>query len=394
MEPTQSQVFDLNIFLWKIFGMWHHETSTIYYKYYCVTFQMLYSVTYTFLFTLSLMFTPNDLELIISQCMFYFTQLAGVTKIAMIILRKKYIFEAFHILDCIEFQGDDVETRKIVNENKIFYKKYWKACFVCYNSGGFFILCLPLINYVVRRTELDLPLCQYYFLSDHTREKYHSGLFFYQFTGLVVIILSNISTDTFIIGLLMMAITQFRVLNWKLTNLNFSSLDEELVTMVDKEVLFVEKLKKCLVHYDLLLKYCNIIQDVTSYSIFAQFGTAAVTLCVSMCTFLRPMTNNDFMTSVTYMTSMAIEVFLPAYYGAELTHESEKIVMAAYSSDWIPRWKSFKRSLLLVMERAKRPVVITGLKMFTLSLETFAAIIKMAYSIFTLLKNAQNQNEN
>nr|QEE82728.1 odorant receptor 10 [Conogethes pinicolalis] len=348
MESGQSRVFKYNIFFWKCLGLWSDETSGYYYKYYSVAFQTFYSGIFTFLYTLNFMFTPFDLEIVISQSMFYFTQLAQIAKIAMIVLKRKYILRAFNMLDCIEFQGVDIKTTEIVNKNKYSYTNYWKACCVYYHISCFSIIILPIIKYFVRRTELELSLCQYYFLNDQTRVKYHGGLFFYQFTGLVVIILSNISTDTLINVLLMMAITQFRVLNCKLTNLRFSSLDEELVTTVDKEVLYVEKLKICLVHYDLLLKYCNIIQDVTSYAIFAQFGTAAVTLCISMCTFLKPLTNNDFMTSLTYeyMTSMLLEVYLPAYYGAELTNGSEKIVMAAYSSDWIPRWESFKRSLL------------------------------------------------
>nr|ARO76461.1 odorant receptor 56 [Conogethes punctiferalis] len=390
MESTaQSRVFKYNIFFWKCLGLWSDETSGYCYKYYSVAFQSFYSGMFTFLYTLNLMFTPFDLEIIISQSMFYFTQWAQITKIAMIVLRRKYILRAFNMLDCTAFQGEDEETREIVNKNKCSYTNYWKACCVYYHIISLSIIILPIIKYFVNGTVIELPLCQYYFLGDNIREKYYKVLFAYQFTGIIMIMYSNLNTDTFINGFLMMAITQFKVLYWKLAHLDSSSLDQGVINEKDKEILMIDKLKQCLIHYDLILQYCNIIQDVMSFAIFGQFGTAAVTICVSMCFFLKPMTNEDLFITTFYLLAMIFQIFLPTYLGAELTEQSELIVTAAYNSDWIPRSESFKRSLGLLMERAKTPIVITGLKMFTLSLENFTSIMKMAYSLFTLLKNSQ-----
>nr|QEE82774.1 odorant receptor 56 [Conogethes pinicolalis] len=389
MESGQSRVFKYNIFFWKCLGLWSDETSGYYYKYYSVAFQTFYSGIFTFLYTLNFMFTPFDLEIVISQSMFYFTQLAQIAKIAMIVLKRKYILRAFNMLDCIEFQGVDIKTTEIVNKNKYSYTNYWKACCVYYHISCFSIIILPIIKYFVIGTVIELPLCQYYFLGDDIREKYYKALLFYQFTGIIMIMYSNLNTDTFINGFLMMAITQFKVLFWKLTNLDPSSLDQGVISTKDKEVLLSHKLKQCLIHYDLILQYCSIIQDMMSFAIFGQFGTAAVTICVSMCFFLKPMTNEDLLIITFYLLAMIFQIFLPTYLGAQLTEQSELIVTAAYNTDWIPRSKSFKRSLGLLMERAKTPIVITGLKMFTLSLENFSSIMKMAYSLFTLLKNSQ-----
>lgn len=257
MEPsTLSHVFKWNLFFWKIFGMWPNDTSSVYYKCYCFAFQMITSVMYLFLFTLSLFFTPIELEIIIAQAMFYFTELAGLSKIGMVIFRHKDILTAFDMLDSEEFQGDDVATRAIVNKSKTYYEQYWKACCIFYNIGGFFLLFLPIIEYFVGMSDLELPLCQYYFLSERIRDKYYGFWFIYQFAGLFILILCNVNIDTFICGLLLMAITQYRVLNYKLANLGLCSENLKLEDLKDtsKEEFLKRQLNKCLIHYDLILK--------------------------------------------------------------------------------------------------------------------------------------------
>nr|BAR43452.1 putative olfactory receptor 10 [Ostrinia furnacalis] len=385
---TQSQVFKPNIFFWKIFGWWPEVTSTIYYRCYYISFLSLTSVVYLFLFTLSLLYSPIELEIIIAQAMFYFTEISGLSKIFMIVIRREDIQKAFKMLDSEEFQGDDVIPREIINKNKVYYLKYYRACATFYYIGSFFLLFLPIIEYVAGHADLELPLCQYYFLSEHVRDKYFNVIFIYQFFGLFVLISGNVNIDTFICGLLLMAIAQFRMLNWKMSNLKMNPLDLENESD-DEETIMMRKLNKCLKHYDLILEYCDHIQDVLSAAIFAQYGTAAATMCLSMCTVLMPMTSEDWLFMGCYIGAMTLEIFLPGLLGAELMNESQKLVAAAYSADWIPRSESFKRSLRLLVERANRPIVITGLKMFTLSLETFTSIIKLAYSFFTLLKNVQ-----
>ncbi|CAG9796729.1 unnamed protein product [Diatraea saccharalis] len=95
---------------------------------------------------------------------------------------------------------------------------------------------------------------------------------------------------------------------------------------------------------------------------------------LTLSTFVSPMSREDFVFMICYTIAMTLEIFYPAFLGAELTRESEHLVFSAYCSDWISRPESFKRSLRLMVERAKKPAVITGLKMFRLSLATFTSI--------------------
>lgn len=66
--------------------------------------------------------------------------------------------------------------------------------------------------------------------------------------------------------------------------------------------------------------------------------------------------------------------------------QSQKIMQACYDSDWLDYDKSMKKTLLLIMERAKRPVALTAGKFATLSLTSFVAVIRFSYSYFALMQ--------
>ncbi|KOB67927.1 Odorant receptor [Operophtera brumata] len=71
---------------------------------------------------------------------------------------------------------------------------------------------------------------------------------------------------------------------------------------------------------------------------------------------------------------------------------SRLLSAAIYNCDWIPRTRQFKSSLRLFVERANKPLSITGGKMFPISLETFTSVMNSAYSFFTLLCHMQSRN--
>ncbi|KAI8431926.1 hypothetical protein MSG28_004467, partial [Choristoneura fumiferana] len=100
-----------------------------------------------------------------------------------------------------------------------------------------------------------------------------------------------------------------------------------------------------------------------------------------------------FIFMVGYFFVMNLQVFVPSWLGTQLRFESQELMVAAYKSDWIPRSKSYRQSIKLFLERAKHPVVITGLKIFPLSLATYISVMKMAYSCFTLVRFIKDRQE-
>ncbi|KAL6429173.1 hypothetical protein ACFW04_008131 [Cataglyphis niger] len=91
---------------------------------------------------------------------------------------------------------------------------------------------------------------------------------------------------------------------------------------------------------------------------------------------------------VTYMCCMTYQIFIFCWHGNELHLHSIRIVTAAYSSNWFSNTKGFKRSLQIIMMRAHRPFTLTAGNIMLLSLDTFVEILRMSYSIFTVLQSS------
>lgn len=171
-------------------------------------------------------------------------------------------------------------------------------------------------------------------------------------------------------------------------NLKLSAEERKLPLEIQDKIQII-RINKLLRHYEVILNYCDAIQNVFSATFFFQFSFGAMTTCVTMCSLLMPATMEYRIFLVIYLLSMAGQILVPSLLGTLLTHESAELVTAAYNTEWIGRSESFKKSLMLFRQRAATPITITGLKMFPLSLVSFIAIMKTTYSFFTLIRTAQ-----
>ncbi|CAF4790089.1 unnamed protein product [Pieris macdunnoughi] len=191
-----------------------------------------------------------------------------------------------------------------------------------------------------------------------------------------------------IFGLFLIVVAQVDILDHELRSLKVDNSSEEVQVI---------KLNKCLRHYEILLQYSNEVQDITSVTMFVQFTVASGSICAILCSFLLPKTFGELMSLLLFMSTYAfvviLEIFIPSYLGTQLRYKSQKLVNAAYCSEWIARSESFKRSLKLFMLRANIPIHFSGCGLFPLTLDTFTSIMKSAYSFFTIVRNFQNHEK-
>ncbi|KAL0851338.1 hypothetical protein ABMA28_007158 [Loxostege sticticalis] len=388
MEPVKhSQIFNLTISIWKILGLWSDKSSSKWFRLYSFLCATVITFGYILFYTLSLLYTPLTVEIFVSEAIYYFVTFSGIIRVVTILIKHQQLISNLEIMDCQEFRECDGKTKEYIRQFENGYNGYLKVYAInCSGSACTFILILPLLNHLLRQEELKLPICGNYFLSDDHRNKYFLYWYLYQTAGMVGAITFNITSHTFICGLIYMAITQFKILNYNIANILIND-DDIPINMEAKERIYLNKLYKCLRHYEILLEYCQSVQNITSVMIFAQFGLAALTICFCMCMFFLPLTQKELVFMGFFTAIILLDSFVPSLLGSQLTYESNNLRFAAYSSDWYSRSKPFKSSLMLLVERARRPVVLTGLQMVPLSLETFASILKTAYSFFTILSD-------
>lgn len=95
----------------------------------------------------------------------------------------------------------------------------------------------------------------------------------------------------------------------------------------------------------------------------------------------------------TYCFSMAIEIFLPCYFGNELTVASDQLSMSLFHSNWIKGEKDYSDGLKIFMAVTKKPIIIKAMRgLVNANYETFTRICNSAYSLYALLKKINNKS--
>jgi odorant receptor len=88
---------------------------------------------------------------------------------------------------------------------------------------------------------------------------------------------------------------------------------------------------------------------------------------------------------------MTIEIFLPCYFGNELSVASSKLSTAFFHSNWLEENQSYKNTMKILKENLKRDMKISAFGMFHVNLKSFTSIVNSAYSFFAVLKKVNGK---
>lgn len=88
-----------------------------------------------------------------------------------------------------------------------------------------------------------------------------------------------------------------------------------------------------------------------------------------------------------YALIMAIQIYLPCYYGNEITINSGNLNNALYHSNWTDLNIKTKKLMYIYMEFLKRPIVLKAGKFFNIGLGVFTRVMNNAYSLFAVMSN-------
>ncbi|NP_001166603.1 olfactory receptor 13 [Bombyx mori] len=384
MAPKQIDCFEINWKFWKFLGIWSENKPHRYYKYYSKIFITFFVILYDVLYTINFYFVPRQLDLIIGEMLFYLTELSVLSKVFTFIIMRHKLKIIFEILESDAFQTDTEEELKILHRAKVFIKRYWKIVALVSITANLTHISSPLLKNLIFKVELVLPVCSYSFLSESFLKTFEYPLYFYQIVGIHFHMLYNLNIDTYFLGLMILIIAQLDILNVKFRNLK-SGKDH---TQLNESIM---GLNKNLDHYNEIERFCSLVQNIFSFTLFVQFSMASCIICVCLFSFTLSVPVEYYIFLATYMFIMIIQIMVPCWFGSRIMDKSILLSSAIYNCDWTSNSKDFKINMRLFVERANKPLSITGGKMFSLSLATFTSIMNSAYSFFTLLRYIQTR---
>ncbi|XP_055921492.1 odorant receptor 42a-like isoform X1 [Eupeodes corollae] len=147
------------------------------------------------------------------------------------------------------------------------------------------------------------------------------------------------------------------------------------------------ELIRCVNDHRNTLDYFYTLSPVVSATIFIQFVVAAFVLCITALCFCIFDDLSFKVTSFCYLTSILIEVLPCCYLVSEIMEASTNLTTAVYSCNWMDQDVKFRKAVIIFMQHTQKPNSITAGNMIPISLPTFMGLIRLSFSIFTLLSS-------
>ncbi|XP_062541747.1 odorant receptor 4-like [Armigeres subalbatus] len=155
-----------------------------------------------------------------------------------------------------------------------------------------------------------------------------------------------------------------------------------------------ENLRRIIEYHQDLLRFKDALQEIFSTTLFLNFAASSVLMCMQL--YLITTAGYALMIKFTlFMQCILLEIFILCYYGEEIVVHSSSIANGAYNSNWYLSGSSkqnprYGKSLILVIQRAQRPMILTAWKFWPLTIGTFSAILQTSWSYFTLLRTVMH----
>nr|ALD51378.1 odorant receptor 3 [Locusta migratoria] len=203
-------------------------------------------------------------------------------------------------------------------------------------------------------------------------------------------------TDIMFITLMLLACGQFEELGDKLRHCWEIATTRALSragTTPERELQKV--LAHCVRYHDMLLGIVGDIEDLHWTSMLVNFVLQLIILSFLAfeATASADLTNPLKGTNLLMYLVMAIfQLFLLCSCGDRLMEAEEMVARAAYESQWFDAPQGAKRSLSIIVMRARLPQRVTVGKVVGLNLVTFSETLSRAFSYFTVLRQIRTSN--
>ncbi|XP_050093993.1 odorant receptor 4-like [Anopheles aquasalis] len=137
-------------------------------------------------------------------------------------------------------------------------------------------------------------------------------------------------------------------------------------------------------HQD-LMGCSDFMQNVFSVALFVNFFGSSIIICIQafMITTAKGYTLAKFLL---FMLSFLMELLMLCAYGEAIVQSSGDVADATYHCLWYGQDRPFRTSILQIIHRSQRPMILVAWKFWPIRIQTFSSILQASWSYFTLLQ--------
>nr|QZH55115.1 odorant receptor 19 [Achelura yunnanensis] len=152
--------------------------------------------------------------------------------------------------------------------------------------------------------------------------------------------------------------------------------------------LYQKKLVELIQRYDKAVWFSKEMESITSKAMLVQFSGSTGIVCTVVYKMTGLPLNTAFIYIALYLACLLLELFVYCYYGTLLENESNFVNESVYLCDWTSLSPKFRKQLMIAMIRWSRPITPMAAGLVPLSLNTFIAVLRGSYTMYTILKKS------
>ncbi|KAK4878041.1 hypothetical protein RN001_010547 [Aquatica leii] len=175
------------------------------------------------------------------------------------------------------------------------------------------------------------------------------------------------------------------ILNIMNTIINLKSIMSDYKNTLQKNLInFVE-------YHVRVMAIAKDFQAIYTHSVFIIFLATISVTCIEIYR-LSMLPLNDIGTLRLFfeLITECFQMFFICTAGENMTHESERIAVVAYETDFMSTTLSVQKSLIIIMRQAQRSLLFRAGSIVDISVITFATILRTSYSAYAMLKKVND----
>ncbi|XP_037714028.1 odorant receptor 59a-like [Drosophila subpulchrella] len=263
-----------------------------------------------------------------------------------------------------------------LNQKSIYAKVRWHLRLVLYTFIGAYTPCgLTAAMMFLFAEEWGLMLPGWFPFDWGSSLWIYCLVLCYQVTGLSYQLLQNYISDCFPSVVLCLISSHTQMLYCRFEEIGLNSIED-----AEKE------LERCITDHKNLLELFKITETFMSLPMAIQFSFSAFTSSFGIASLFffanEPMVRAYY---ICYLIAMIVQIFPCCYFGTDSEFWLGRLHYAAFSCDWIGRERTFKRKLMLFVERSLKSNKAMACGMLPIAVGTFFATLKFAYSLLMII---------
>ncbi|KAJ3663599.1 hypothetical protein Zmor_007846 [Zophobas morio] len=372
-----------NIILLRIMGLWPEGDKTYepgFYMVYSSITVSLFVFGHIFFQVVNVYFIAHDLKSIVATSYLLLMEILGGVKAYYLIKNMKILKERMIIFKSDWFQPRNTQQRNLIEPTiyvwKTIYKVYLSMCF----GGNTFWAIYPMMD---KSEEKRLPFLGWY-PYDYKKSPYYEITYIYQVIGICYLSTLHVNVDQLISAFNVYTSSQFDMLRDNIRNL--ANVDQTSSNDVYHNML------RCVEHHKNILRFIESSTKFFNWILFWHLLFSGVSIGITMfqLTAVVPF-SSEFYSLLSYGLAITVQIFMHCWSGNEVQAKSGNLSYAVFESDWTDLPEDIKKKLFFFTMHLK-PVQISALNLFYLSLDTYMRILKTAWSYFALLYQVSSQS--